>query len=297
MSGKRESYKKLSTTNATIIIAVLIGLCFIGLLISQFFYLGQSEKYRQSQHYSLLKLSVALTDGYIGQAVKLSQMMMLDPDVSKFIYQGTITEGSSEIQTLIDALYQIPKSKSVNPFLSDLFIYSKTSDYLMNSNNAFFEIDRMYSLFAFDGLSSWQWRTTYLGRGSGFFRATGAMVNGQHVRVIPYVETYPISKPSANNGKIILLLDEAFILKQMKTLVKNEGSWFCITDEYYNVITGSREDIDTTPSGTWKMGSTRIFPLTEIVSGFSRSPALIPTSTTSVRWTRSSSGLKTNFSG
>lgn len=73
-----------------------------------------------------------------------------------------IAPGSSEIQTMIDILWKLPASRNVNPIIADIFIYSRTSGYLMNSSNLFFDIERMYPIFRIEGMSALQFRSFYL---------------------------------------------------------------------------------------------------------------------------------------
>ena len=81
-------------------------------------------------------------------------MLMINTDVQAFVMQNTIAQGSADIQILINAQRQLSYVKSVHPAIDSLYLYSKKSDYLLEADNAFFDIDAMYSsLFEFKDLS------------------------------------------------------------------------------------------------------------------------------------------------
>lgn len=239
---------RISPTKTAILIAVLVGICIICLAAAQIWMAHQYEKEAIGNTHSFITLSEAITNSCVNQAIRLSQMLLLDLDVSRFIYQAPIPPGSSDIQTMIDTLHKLPTSRNVNPILSEIFIYSKASDYLLNSSNLFFDIDKMYTIFQFNGLSSLQFRSKYLTtRQTGFFPATTAMINGSLKRVIPYVQSFPLSNPSANSGKVILLLDEDFIASQLGAIEVSENGWYCIADMNNRIITSSNYEYAASP--------------------------------------------------
>ena len=85
---------------------------------------------------------------------RLSYMLMINTDVQAFIMQNTIAQGSADIQILINAQRQLSYVKSVHPAIDSLYLYSKKSDYLLEADNAFFNIDAMYTaLFTFQDLN------------------------------------------------------------------------------------------------------------------------------------------------
>lgn len=82
---------------------------------------------KQEQTYSMLHLIRSTTDLSLDQMYKLSQMLLLDNDIAKFIYQGEIESGSVDIQTLIDAKGVLPTATNINAMLAEVYIYSNRS--------------------------------------------------------------------------------------------------------------------------------------------------------------------------
>lgn len=235
---KKRAYSKISTIKTAQFVATIIGICLCCLLIEQIWMLNKTEKDITTNTHSQISLSVAITDSYIEQAIKVGQMLTLDLNVSKFIYQRPIEPGSSDIQTMIDTLWKLPTSKNVNPIIADIFIYSKASDYLLNSVNLFFDIDKMYPLFQFQGYSSLQFKSTFLtSKASGFFPSITAVIGSRQVRVVPYIQIFPLSNQAANTGKIMLLLDEDFISSQLGALSATKNGWYSIEDQKNGIIT------------------------------------------------------------
>jgi len=71
--------------------------------------------------------------------------------------------GSEEIQTVIDAISLLPTSTSINSLLSEIYVYSNRSGYILSSRNAFLDPERMYpTLFAVDDLNYPQFKNKYL---------------------------------------------------------------------------------------------------------------------------------------
>ncbi len=221
-------------------VAMVIGICLCFLLLEQIWLLNKTENDITANTNSNIDLSVAITDSYIEQAIKVGQTLSLDLNVSKFIYQRPIEYGSSDIQTMIDILWKLPTSKTVNPIIADVFIYSKASNYLLNSSNLFFDIDKMYPLFQFQGYSSLQFKSNFLySKTSGFFPSITAVVSGRQIRVVPYIQIFPLSNQAANTGKIMLLLDEDFISSQLGALSTTKNGWYSIEDQNNGIITTS----------------------------------------------------------
>ena len=48
---------------------------------------------KQEQSYAMLRLAKTTTDLSLDQAFKLSQLLLLDNDIAKFIYQGEVEIG------------------------------------------------------------------------------------------------------------------------------------------------------------------------------------------------------------
>lgn len=237
-------------------VAMVIGICLCFLLIEQIWLLNKTESEVTANTHSNISLSVAITDSYIEQAIKVGQTLSLDLSVSKFIYQRPIEYGSNEIQTMIDILWKLPTSKTVNPMIADVFIYSKASEYLLNSSNLFFDIDKMYPLFQFQGYSSRQFKSSFLSsKTSGFFPSITAVISGRQVKVVPYIQIFPLSNQAANTGKIMLLLDEEFLSSQLGALDSTKIGWYSIEDPNNGIITTSNieyaklKEIASLPNG------------------------------------------------
>ncbi len=237
-------------------VAMVIGICLCFLLIEQIWLLNKTESDITANTHSNISLSVAITDSYIEQAIKVGQTLSLDLSVSKFIYQRPIEYGSNEIQTMIDILWKLPTSKTVNPMIADVFIYSKASEYLLNSSNLFFDIDKMYPLFQFQGYSSRQFKSSFLSsKTSGFFPSITAVISGRQVKVVPYIQIFPLSNQAANTGKIMLLLDEEFLSSQLGALDSTKIGWYSIEDPNNGIITTSNieyaklKEIASLPNG------------------------------------------------
>ncbi|HKL59652.1 MAG TPA: hypothetical protein VJ863_07125, partial [Sphaerochaeta sp.] len=76
--------------------------------------------------------------------------------------------------------------------LSEIYIYSKNSGYLLSASNAYLEPEKMYpTLFAFEGLNYRQFKSKYLSApfSRSFFAETTALVDGRAMKVIPLVQT------------------------------------------------------------------------------------------------------------
>ncbi|WP_428771219.1 AraC family transcriptional regulator [Treponema sp. HNW] len=140
---------------------------------------------------------------------RLSHMLMINADVQGFVTQGTVEQGSPDIQKIIDAQRQLSYVKPVHPVIEDIFVYSKTSDYLLEADNAFFDIDAMYSsLFEFKDLNSGQWRSEYLRPVymNKWMAETSITTNGVSRNVLIFSQTFPLQNSSANTGKLMMLL-------------------------------------------------------------------------------------------
>ena len=162
---------------------------------------------------------------------RLSHILMINADVQLFVTQGPVEQGSSDIQVIIDAQRQLSYTKSVHPAIAALYVYSKKSDYLLEADNAFFDIDTMYSsLFEFEGLNSGQWRTRYLRPVyvNAWLGETGVALNSVSRRIIVYEQTLPLQNVSANTGKLIMLLKTTYFDSLTEPLFSLPESWMCI---------------------------------------------------------------------
>lgn len=225
---------------AYILFLIAMVLCFIVLSLSQNWMLNTVRKEKMAQHYAMLNLTKTTTDLSLDQAFKLSQLLLLDNDIAKFVYQGKVEGGSSEIQAIIDAKSRLPVATSVNAILSEIYLYSRKSGYLLSSANAFLDPELMYpTMFAFEGLNYRQFKSSFLDAAFSwqFFPQTEALVQGRKTQVIPLVQTFPLNNPAANNGKIVMLLDSHYFgtLLEEQSIGTNPITY--ITDSKGQLIT------------------------------------------------------------
>ncbi|GAB1483194.1 hypothetical protein MASR2M78_20100 [Treponema sp.] len=209
-------------------------------MLSQNWMIKTIQEEKKAQNFAILQLAKTTTDLSLDQAFKLSQLLLLDNDIAKFIYQGEVTGGSEDIQTIIDAKMQLPVARSINSMLAEIYVYSKNSGYLLSANNAYLDPEQMYpTLFAFEGLSYRQFKSKYLSPANTrtFFGETTALVNGRAMKVIPLVQTFPLNSPSSNSGKIIMLLDSAFFSSILSDQMVGENLTSFILDSFGNLIT------------------------------------------------------------
>ena len=144
---------------------------------------------------------------------RLSYMLMINTDVQAFVMQNTIAQGSADIQILINAQRQLSYVKSVHPAIDSLYLYSKKSDYLLEADNAFFDIDTMYTaLFTFQDLNSRQWREYYLRPVyvNAWLPESSVVSNGVQKKLLVFEQTFPLQNTAANEGKLIILLKTSY---------------------------------------------------------------------------------------
>ncbi len=203
--------------------------------------INRAKEEKKEQTLALLELIKITTDSSLEQALKLSQLLLLDTSINKFIYQKEIEKGSPDIQTIIDAKRALPVAKSINTMLEEIYIYSRASEYLLSSNNAYMDIKTMYpSLLRIGELNFGQWKNRYLetGETTFFFPSTQALVNGREKEVIPFVQTFPLNNPVSNAGKIIFLLNKEFFSSiLLKQDVGNHGFTTIIDEDLVPIIT------------------------------------------------------------
>lgn len=238
----RKSEHKLPASKTLVLFLPALILCFVILILAQNWMLTTVRKDKQQQAYSMLHLIRSTTDLSFDQMHKLSQLLMLDNSIAKFIYQGEMEMGSMDIQTLIDAKDMLPTATSINSMLAEIYVYSNRSGYILSSQNAFLEPEKMYpNLFAFEGLNYRQFRSKYLtpSYNRAFFPQTTALVLGRSRSVIPMVQTFPLNNPAANAGKIMLLLDSTYISNLLSEQVEGASSTVYVTDSKGSVITYS----------------------------------------------------------
>ena len=144
---------------------------------------------------------------------RFSYMLMINTDVQALVTQNTIAQGSADIQILINAQRQLSYVKSVHPAIDSLYLYSKKSDYLLEADNAFFDIDTMYTtLFTFQDLNSRQWREYYLRpvHVNAWLPESSVVSKGMQRKLLVFEQTFPLQNTAANAGKLIILLKTSY---------------------------------------------------------------------------------------
>lgn len=235
----RKSEHTLPASKTLLLFFSSLILCFVILILAQNWMLTTVRRDKQQQTYAMLHLIRSTTDLSLDQMYKLSQLLLLDNDIAKFIYQGEIEAGSVDIQTLIDAKGVLPTATSINAMLAEVYLYSNRSGYILSSQNAFLEPEKMYpTMFAFEGLNYRQFKSMYLTPvfNRSFFPSTSALVQGRSHTVIPLVQTFPLNNPAANAGKIMLLLDSRYISGLLSEQVEGSNPTVYVTDSQGTLI-------------------------------------------------------------
>ena len=230
----------MSNSRTFVLFLLALVICFVVLFFSQNWMLQTIREEKQEQSYAMLRLAKTSTDLSLDQAFKLSQLLLLDNDIAKFIYQGEVAGGSEDIQTIIDAKVQLPVARSINTMLSEIYVFSKNSGYLLSASNAYLEPEKMYrAMFAFEDLNYRQFRSKFLTApfSRAFFAETTALVDGRAMKVIPLVQTFPLNSPSSNSGKIVMLLDSGFFASILAEQSTGESLTSFITDSSGKLIT------------------------------------------------------------
>ena len=154
---------------------------------------------------------------------RFSYMLMINTDVQAFVMQNTIAQGSADIQILINAQRQLSYVKSVHPAIDSLYLYSKKSDYLVEADNAFFDIDTMYTtLFTFQDLNSRQWRA--------WLPESSVVSKGIQRKLLVFEQTFPLQNTAANAGKLIILLKTSYFEGLFSALPASAKAVFWLID-------------------------------------------------------------------
>jgi AraC-like DNA-binding protein len=257
----RKIERKIPDARTVVLFLATLVLCFIILVMSQSWMLSTVRRDKQEQTYSMLQLIRSTTDLSLDQMFKLSQTLLLNNDIATFIYQGQVPVGSEDIQALIDAKALLPTSTNINAMLSEIYVYSDKSGYILSSRNAFLDPEKMYpTLFAFENLNYRQFKSKYLSAPftRKFFPETTALVHGRQQSVIPLVQTFPLNIPGSNAGKIMLLLDSSYIAGLLQEQVEGMNPTVYITDSEGTVITSSG-DLSLIVGESYEDGQHRIF--------------------------------------
>jgi len=228
---KRE--QTIAKSRPMIIFFIVLLLSLVILLFAQRWVIKTVRGEKQEQAYTMLNLIRTSTDLSVDQAFKLSQLLLLNNTVAKFMYQGPIEVGSDEIRSLIDAKSVLPVATSVNAMLAEIYLYSNRSGYILCSTNAFLDPEQMYpALFAFEHLNYRQFRSRYLSPSypRSFFPQVTATVHGRERRVIPLVQTFPLDNPTSNAGKVVMLLDADYFADLLSEPIEGANPTVYITD-------------------------------------------------------------------
>ena len=164
---------------------------------------------------------------------RFSYMLMINTDVQAFVMQNTIAQGSADIQILINAQRQLSYVKSVHPAIDSLYLYSKKSDYLLEADNAFFDIDTMYTaLFTFQDLNSRQWREYYLRPVyvNAWLPESSVVSKGIRRKLLVFEQTFPLQNTAANEGKLIILLKTSYFEGLFSALPASAKAVFWLID-------------------------------------------------------------------
>lgn len=164
---------------------------------------------------------------------RFSYMLMINTDVQAFVTQNTIAQGSADIQILINAQRQLSYVKSVHPAIDSLYLYSKKSDYLVEADNAFFDIDTMYTtLFTFQDLNSRQWREYYLRPVyvNAWLPESSVVSKGIQRKLLVFEQTFPLQNTAANAGKLIILLKTSYFEGLFSALPASAKAVFWLID-------------------------------------------------------------------
>lgn len=232
--GKKQHKRFFSLYTVSAVIIFVILLIFIEYGVLYRFIRSKKSDYQNAVMQAGDRLNFTMRE-----MQRLSHMLMINADVQGFVTQGKVEQGSSDIQKIIDAQRQLSYVKPVHPVLEDIFVYSKTSDYLLEADNAFFDIDAMYSsLFEFKDLNSGQWRSRYLRPVymNKWMAETSVTANGVSRTVLIFAQTFPLQNSSANTGKLMMLLKSSHFDSVIEPLFVYPRAQVFITDSQKQVL-------------------------------------------------------------
>ena len=202
--------RKISTSRS--LFALCCVACIMIAVTEYRFFRRAIKKQMDTCKNTLIKTADAL-HLTMSEIQRFSYMLMINTDVQAFVMQNTIAQGSADIQILINAQRQLSYVKSVHPAIDSLYLYSKKSDYLLEADNAFFDIDTMYTaLFTFQDLNSRQWREYYLRPVyvNAWLPESSVVSKGIRRKLLVFEQTFPLQNTAANEGKLIILLKTSY---------------------------------------------------------------------------------------
>ena len=206
----RRNIQKISASRS--LFALCCVACVVIAVTEYRFFRRAIKKQMDTCKHTLIKTADAL-HLTMNEIQRFSYMLMINTDVQAFVMQNTIAQGSADIQILINAQRQLSYVKSVHPAIDSLYLYSKKSDYLVEADNAFFDIDTMYTtLFTFQDLNSRQWREYYLRPVyvNAWLPESSVVSKGIQRKLLVFEQTFPLQNTAANAGKLIILLKTSY---------------------------------------------------------------------------------------
>ncbi|NLZ67888.1 MAG: hypothetical protein GX903_02650, partial [Spirochaetales bacterium] len=226
---------------------VIMGVSILFLFYNQIEFANKYKKTVLSKNQAILDLSSASIDKLFAQSMGLTNMFLLDLNINEFMYQEKVVEGSSKIQTVIDTMANISNYKITNNGIAEIFLYSKKSDYLLSSKNAYMNIEMSYPLYSFDNLNARQWMTKYLKTytpNMSIFPKTKVTLDNTTRFVIPLVTGYPLNTYKQDDGKVLILIDDNIISTMLANLKLGKNGFAILVDKKGQILsTYNRKDI------------------------------------------------------
>lgn len=226
----RRNIQKISASRS--LFALCCVACVVIAVTEYRFFRRAIKKQMDTCKNTLIKTADAL-HLTMSEIQRFSYMLMINTDVQAFVMQNTIAQGSADIQILINAQRQLSYVKSVHPAIDSLYLYSKKSDYLVEADNAFFDIDTMYTtLFTFQDLNSRQWREYYLRPVyvNAWLPESSVVSKGIQRKLLVFEQTFPLQNTAANAGKLIILLKTSYFEGLFSTLPAFTKAVFWLID-------------------------------------------------------------------
>ena len=226
----RRNIQKISASRS--LFALCCVACVVIAVTEYRFFRRAIKKQMDTCKNTLIKTADAL-HLTMSEIQRFSYMLMINTDVQAFVMQNTIAQGSADIQILINAQRQLSYVKSVHPAIDSLYLYSKKSDYLLEADNAFFDIDAMYAaLFTFQDLNSRQWREYYLRPVyvNAWLPESSVVSKGIQRKLLVFEQTFPLQNTAANAGKLIILLKTSYFEGLFSALPASAKAVFWLID-------------------------------------------------------------------
>ncbi len=226
----RRNIRKISASRS--LFALCCVACVVIAVTEYRFFRRAIKKQMDTCKHTLIKTADAL-HLTMNEIQRFSYMLMINTDVQAFVMQNTIAQGSADIQILINAQRQLSYVKSVHPAIDSLYLYSKKSDYLLEADNAFFDIDTMYTaLFTFQDLNSRQWREYYLRPVyvNAWLPESSVVSKGIRRKLLVFEQTFPLQNTAANEGKLIILLKTSYFEGLFSALPASTKAVFWLID-------------------------------------------------------------------